>query len=125
MNVYVGNLPNDVTGNDLREVFEPFGQVETAQVMKHRHGVGARSFGFVEMPAGSEAVSAIVGLDGQNLKGQAITATEVRPRDPVCGACRTACYSRSQEQATGNARPTSAAARKGPGGNDSGMNRSE
>ncbi len=95
MDICVGNLPSDVTGTDLREVFEPFGQVETAHVMKHRHGGGSRSFGFVEMPARSEAVSAILGLDGKNLKGRAITATEVRPRDPVCGACRTPCYCRS------------------------------
>jgi RNA recognition motif-containing protein len=125
MNVYVGNLPSNVTGNDLRAVFEPFGRVETAHVVKHRHGGRSRSFGFVDMPARSEAVSAIVGLDGKNLKGQAITATEVRPRDPVCGACRTPCYCPSQEQAAGNARPISAASRKGEGGNDTYMNRPE
>ncbi len=125
MNVYVGNLPSDVTGDDLREVFESFGQIETAHVMKRRHAGGSGSFGFVDMPARSEAVSAIRGLDGRNLKGRAITATEVRPRDPVCGACRTPCYCRSQEQPTGNARPISAASRKEEGGNDTGMNRSE
>jgi len=51
MNVYVGNLPSDVTGNDLREVFEPFGQVETAHVVKHPHGGGSQGFGFVDMPS--------------------------------------------------------------------------
>ena len=96
MDICIGNLPSDVTGSDLREVFESFGRVETAHVMKHRHG-GSRSFGFVAMPARNEAASAIVGLDGKYLKGQAITATEVRPRDPVCGACRTPCYCRSHE----------------------------
>ncbi len=92
MNVYVGNLPSDVTGDDLREVFQSFGRVETTHVVKRRHGGGSGSFGLVDMPSRSEAVSAIVGLDGKNLKGQAITATAVRPRDPVCGACRTPCY---------------------------------
>jgi uncharacterized protein YjbJ (UPF0337 family) len=36
MSVYVGNLASDVTGNGLREVFEPFGRVETANVVKGR-----------------------------------------------------------------------------------------
>jgi RNA recognition motif-containing protein len=104
MNVYVGNLPSDVTGNDLREVFEPFGQVAAAHVVKHRHGGGSRGFGFVDMPSPSEAVSAIGGLDGANLKGRAITAHEVRPRDPVCGACRTPCYYLNGKEAIGNTR---------------------
>ncbi len=125
MDICVGNLPSDVTGTDVREVFEPFGRVETAHVMKHRHGGGSRSFGFVAMPARSEAVSAILGLDGKHLKGRAITATEVRPRDPVCGACRTPCYCRSHAQAAGNARPIPAAFRKGEGGNDTDRNRLE
>ncbi len=104
MNVHVGNLPSDVTGNDLREAFESFGQVAAAHVVKHRHGGASRGFGFVDMPSPSEAVSAIVGLDGKNLKGRAITAKEVRPRDPVCGTCRTPCYGLNRKQAIGNTR---------------------
>jgi peptidylprolyl isomerase len=104
MNIYVGNLPSAVTGSDLREAFESFGQVETARVVKHRHGGGSRGFGFVDMPSQSEAVSAIVGLDGKNLKGRAITANEARPKDPVRAACRTPCYGWNGKQAIGNAR---------------------
>jgi RNA recognition motif-containing protein len=97
MDICVGNLARDVTGSDLREIFESCGRVETADVVKHRHGGGSRSFGFVAMPARSEAVSAILGLAGKVLKGRAITATEVWPRDPVCGACRTPCCYRNHE----------------------------
>ncbi len=104
MNVHVGNLPSDVTENELREAFEPFGQVAVAHVVKQRHGGGSGDFGFVDMPSPSEAVSAIVGLDGKNLKGRAITAKEVRPRDPVCGACRTPCYGLNRNEAIGNTR---------------------
>jgi RNA recognition motif-containing protein len=95
MNVYVGNLASDVTGNDLREVFESFGRVETANVVKHRRGGGSRGFGFVDMPAQSEAVRAVFAAHGRNVNGQAITATEVQPRDPVSGTCHTRCHCRS------------------------------
>lgn len=109
MDIYVGNLPSDVTGSDLRDMFESFGRVETADVMKRRHGDESGGFGFVGMPARSEAVSAVLGVHGRNVSGQAITAAEVRPRDPLSGACRTRCHCRSGREATGNDHPISAA----------------
>ncbi|OHB66821.1 MAG: hypothetical protein A2Y77_14795 [Planctomycetes bacterium RBG_13_62_9] len=94
MDICVGNLPREVTGSDLREVFESFGRVETADVVKHRQG--DESSGFVGMPVRSEAVRAVLGVHGRSLNGQAVTATEVRPRDPVSGACRTRCRCRNE-----------------------------
>jgi RNA recognition motif-containing protein len=91
MDICVGNLPRDMTRSDLREVFELFGRVETADMVKHRPGEESRGLGFVGMPARSEAIRAVLGVHGRNVNGRAITATEVRPRDPVSGACRTRC----------------------------------
>jgi len=95
MDIYVGNLPRDITGSDLRVVFESFGRVETVDVVRRRHPDESRGFGFVGMPARSEAVCAVLGVHGRNVNGQAITATEVRPRDPVSGACLSRCHCRS------------------------------
>jgi RNA recognition motif-containing protein len=105
MNIYIGNLLSTVTGNDLRGLFESFGEVETASVARHRQSGQSRGFGFVHMPARSAAVRAVLGLHGRNLNGQAITAAEIRPRDPVSGACRTRCHCWSGRQAAGNTRP--------------------
>jgi len=117
MDICVGNLPSDMTGNDLREVFESFGRVETADVVKHHYGDESGGFGFVGMPHRSDAVSAVLGVQGRNVNGQAITATEVQPRDPVSGACRTRCPCRSRNQATGYVHPI-AAPFHGEGRND-------
>jgi len=38
MDIYGGKLPSSITANDLRGVFEPFGRVETADVVRRRHG---------------------------------------------------------------------------------------
>ena len=95
MDICVGNLPSDVTGNDLREVFESFGRVETVGVVRRRYGDRSGSLGFVGMPDRSDAVPAVLSVHGRNLNGQAITAAEVRPRDPVSGACCTRCPCRS------------------------------
>ncbi len=122
MEICVGNLPSDVTGNDLREVFEPFGRVVTVNVVKHGYGDECRRLGFVGMPSRSEAASAVLGLHGRNWNGQAITAAEVRPRDPVSGTCCVRCPCRSEKQPTGNAHRISAESRRQGGDNSAGRN---
>ena len=97
MDICVGNLPRDVTGSDLREVFESFGRVATAKVVKHRRGEASRGLGFVGMPARREAVCAVLGVHGRSWRGQAITAHEVQPKDPASGAGRARCRCRGGE----------------------------
>jgi len=80
MNIYVGNLSYEVTEEDLRLAFEPFGQVESATIIKDKYSGGSKGFGFVEMPAKAEAQSAIDGLNGKELKGRALNVNEARPR---------------------------------------------
>jgi len=109
MNICVCDLSSDVTRDDLREVFEVFGCVETASVVRRHDSDESRGFGFVGMPVRSEAISAILGVHGRNLKGHVIAAHEVRPREPVSGACRTRCNCRSAKSPTGNAHPILAA----------------
>jgi len=49
MNMYVSNLGFHVEEEDLRQLFEPFGQVTSAKVIKDRETGRSRGFGFVEM----------------------------------------------------------------------------
>jgi len=80
MNVYVGNLSYEVTEEDLKQAFEAFGQVESVRIIKDRFSGESKGFGFVEMPAGAEAQSAIEGLNGKELKGRTLNVNEARPR---------------------------------------------
>jgi RNA recognition motif-containing protein len=80
MNIYVGNLSNDVTDEDLRQQFEEFGQVASATVIKDKFSGESRGFGFVEMPSKEEASAAIAGLQERDLKGRKINVNEARPR---------------------------------------------
>jgi RNA recognition motif-containing protein len=80
MNIFVGNLARDVTDTDLREAFSAFGQVASATVIRDKFSGESRGFGFVDMPATAEAQSAITGLHGTALKGQALNVNEARPR---------------------------------------------
>jgi len=80
MNIYVGNLPWDLTEEDLREAFAAFGEVETAKLVTDRETGKARAFGFVEMPNKDEGTAAISGLNEKDLKGRSIKVNEARPR---------------------------------------------
>ena len=80
MNIYIGNLSSEVTDEDLKQIFENFGQVVSAKVIKDMYSGQSRGFGFVEMPNGVEAQVAIGGLNGKDLKGRTIRVSEARPR---------------------------------------------
>lgn len=80
MNIYIGNLAQDVTAEDLREAFEKFGHVESAKVIKDNYSGASKGFGFVEMPNNSEADTAIKALNGKEIKGTKIKISEARPK---------------------------------------------
>ena len=81
-NIYVGNLAWECTGDELREMFAPFGQVSSAQIIIDRDTNRSRGFGFVEMANDEEAQRAIGELNGQMYKGRALTVNEAKPREP-------------------------------------------
>jgi len=80
MKLYVGNLSNEVTEEDLRLALEQFGQVESATIIKDRDSGRSKGFGFVEMASKAEGQSAIDGLNGKELKGKALNVNEARPK---------------------------------------------
>jgi RNA recognition motif-containing protein len=80
MNIYVGNLSHQVTEDELKKAFEAFGEVTSVSIIKDKFSGESRGFGFVEMPAKTEAQSAINGLNGKELQGRALNVNEARPR---------------------------------------------
>lgn len=80
MNIYVGNLSNEVTEEDLRLAFEPFGKVESATIIKDKFSGQSKGFGFMEISSKAEGQSAIDGLNGTELKGKILNVNEARPR---------------------------------------------
>jgi len=80
MNIYVGNLSLGITEGDLQKAFETFGAVEIVRVIKDAYTGRSKGFGFVEMPDGANAKSAIEALDGTEIQGRALKVNEARPR---------------------------------------------
>ena len=79
--LYVGNLAYSVTDSDLQRMFEPFGSVQSAQVITDRDTGRSKGFGFVEMGSDQEAQAAITGLNGKESDGRALTVNEARPKE--------------------------------------------
>lgn len=78
--LYVGNLPFQVTEEQLSAFFSQTG-VTAANVtlVRDRFSGQPRGFGFVEVNSDEEAERAIQGLNGQDLMGRNIVVNEARP----------------------------------------------
>jgi len=79
-NVFVGNMSFQTTEGDLREMFEPFGEIARVNVITDRDTGRARGFAFVEMTNDEEAAKAIAALNGKEVGGRALNVNEARPK---------------------------------------------
>ena len=78
MNIYIGNLSYTTTADKLKELFEAYGEIESAKVIKDRSSGRSKGYGFIEMPSNSEADQAIKALNGNHVDGSYI---KVKPAD--------------------------------------------
>jgi RNA recognition motif-containing protein len=70
-----------VNVSDLEELFAPFGEVRSAQVVEDRQTGRSRGFGFVEMALDADALAAIDALHDQEHNGRRLTVNEAKPRE--------------------------------------------
>ena len=78
--LYVGNLSFDVTENDLRDMLAQHGPVNEINVIMDKDTGRARGFAFATMNTEEGAKAAILGLNGKDWKGRALTVNEARPQ---------------------------------------------
>jgi RNA recognition motif-containing protein len=83
MRIYVGNLDYTVTSDDVRVLFEPYGEVALAEVQVKTRTGQSRGFALVDMPNASEGDSAISALNGTDHRDRKLTVNESRPRRTV------------------------------------------
>jgi RNA recognition motif-containing protein len=80
MNIYVGNLSWQMTDEDLRTLFEQYGSVTSAKIVKEKVSGRSKGFGFVEMPDDSEAQNALSSLYESEVLGRKIIVNEAQPK---------------------------------------------
>jgi polyadenylate-binding protein len=69
-NIYVKNIPVEVTDEEFRELFEKYGDVTSASLARDQETGKSRGFGFVNFINHEHASTAVDELNGKDFKGQ-------------------------------------------------------
>jgi RNA recognition motif-containing protein len=78
--LYVGNLPFDLSEDQLHELFSAHGQVASTKLITDFNTGRSRGFGFVEMHSEEEAQVAINKMNKAKVGEREIVVNEARPR---------------------------------------------
>jgi len=78
--IFVGNLDVETSEEELRRLFETYGQVEQIYIITDRENGLPRGFAFVEMTNKADADQAIRALNGTSLRDRLLVVDYARPR---------------------------------------------
>jgi RNA recognition motif-containing protein len=78
--LFIGNLSFQATEDDLRELFQQAGTVESVRIVTDQFTGRPRGFGFVEMSTKEEATKAIEMLNGRLFRDRNLVVDEARPQ---------------------------------------------
>jgi RNA recognition motif-containing protein len=78
--LFIGNLSFQATEEDLRELFQQAGTVESVRIVTDQFTGRPRGFGFVEMSTKEEASKAIEMLNGRLFRDRNLVVDEARPQ---------------------------------------------
>lgn len=78
--LFVGNLSFQATEEDLRELFQQAGTVDSVRIITDQFTGRPRGFGFVEMATKEEATKAIELLNGRLFRDRNLVVDEARPQ---------------------------------------------
>ena len=86
--LYVGNLPDSATEQDLSDKFAAFGTVKSVKLITDSYSGRGKVFCFIEMVSEVEAHAAIDSLNGTNYEGRPMKVNEARTLRKVYGGGR-------------------------------------
>ncbi len=86
--LYVGNLPDSATEQDLSDKFAAYGTVKSVKLITDRGTGRSKGFGFIEMASEAAAYAAIDSLNGSDYGGQSMKVNEARSLRNVYGGGR-------------------------------------
>jgi RNA recognition motif-containing protein len=83
MTIYVGNISYNLTEDDIRNIFEVEGQVESVKLVRDRNTGKSKGYAFVEMPDKRQAMGAIEELHGKTYKGRTLVVKQAHEKAKV------------------------------------------
>jgi RNA recognition motif-containing protein len=81
--LYVGNLSYDTTEEDLAELFNGVGGVESAEVVTHKQNQRSKGFAFVVLRSVEEAKRAVDVLHDKDFMGRKISVSGAKSVGPA------------------------------------------
>ncbi|MBN2612482.1 MAG: RNA-binding protein [Bacteroidales bacterium] len=81
MNIYVGNLNYEIEEQDLKKLFETYGEVSSSKIIKDKYTGRSKGFGFVVMDKSGEAEKAISELNNKKINEREIVVNEAKPKN--------------------------------------------
>jgi RNA recognition motif-containing protein len=85
MNIFVSNLNFKVRSEDLKNLFQQYGEVVSSKVITDKFSGRSRGFGFVEMKNDSDGQRAIDELNEKDYEGRNISVSVAKPRAEGAG----------------------------------------
>ncbi len=86
--LYVGNLPDSATEQDLLDKFAAYGTVKSVKMITDRYSSRGKVFCFIEMMSEAEAHAAIDSLNGSDYEGRSMKVNEARTLRKLYGGGR-------------------------------------
>lgn len=72
MNIFVGNLNFQTTENQLKDLFAPFGKIQSLKIIKGMRSRHSKGIAFIKMSVPSEGQSAVYALNNSSQDDQRI-----------------------------------------------------
>ncbi len=80
MNIYISNLESNIKDQDLKDLFQPFGEVASAHIQTDVFTGVSRGFGYVEMTEEAGALKAIDELNQSTVRGLTVSVSPFVPK---------------------------------------------
>jgi RNA recognition motif-containing protein len=78
--LFVGNLSEETTATEIRDLFSAVGEVESCVLIADRGTGRSKGFGFVEMNSIEAANAAREKFNGHSLHGKTLKVDEAKPK---------------------------------------------
>ncbi len=80
--IYVGNLLYEITDDELKQLFLPYGEVISAEIVRYKKSRRSKGFGYVKMGTTDQAQQAMTALNDQDYRGRRLFLQPAKSDDP-------------------------------------------
>lgn len=85
MKIFIAKLPYQFQEADITELFTPYGDVSSVNLIMDRETGRSKCYAFVEMPDDEQAINAIANLDQKQVQDKEIAVSQAKEREKPAG----------------------------------------